>query len=224
MRPQAVCKTSVLRSKACRRRTALRDATFFRHPRTLDPSWVPDYLNRRNLYPQPGYNGIGYSPAPGPACWNHLRGRDPADLVRAGRGQTLRHAIATARPLATAVADHRIAQAGGLGHLQRRFAVLDHVLNNDLTRVPADRLSPYLAHLTERLGLDNQDVTVAALDRLAPSRSPDGMSDDVVEGFSAPIHASECFPTSGEHRDPSSASTPSHLQAESGQEHDPGRE
>lgn len=373
---------------------ALRDAhTYFRHPRTLDPSWVPDYLNRRNLYPQLRYAGIGYAPAGWTTVLDHLRsrghsddvlvaaglartastgnlidhfrdrlivpvvdadrqlvgfigraaayagpdvpkylnspatalfdksrlvyalgedrtqlaagalpilvegpldrlalrqaagnlnivglaplgtaftehqahqladtigtrrpvavaldpdaagrqaairvwdrltdagltnllhvnlpdGRDPADLVHAGHGQRLRHAIMVARPLALAVADHRIAEAGNLDHLQKRLAVLHYVLDHDLAKVPTDRISPYLAHLTQRLQLDHQTVTYAAVEHLtAPTNAPPGM---VVEAFGARIHAAEGFPYDSHHRSPSSADD---LHLESGYIHDIG--
>lgn len=121
-------------------------------------------------------------------------GRDPADIVRAGRTQRLRHAIVHARPLAIVVADHRIAEAGNLDHLNKRHAVLEHVLAQDLTRVGADRVAPYLAHLAQHLQLDHQTVTAAALDRLTPTTT--SRAEHAYESFSARIHAAESYPPS----------------------------
>ena len=116
-------------------------------------------------------------------------GRDPADLVRAGHGRHLRHAIVHARPLAFAVADQRIAdasQTSNLDHLEKRYAVLRHVLDRDLLRVPIDRIGPYLGHLAARLQLDHETVTAAAADRISPTTE--------VEAFTASICSAESFP------------------------------
>lgn len=117
-------------------------------------------------------------------------GKDPADLVRAGRHQQLRHAIVTATPLPLAVADHTIAAAGKLDHLHKRVALLTHLLDRDLPRVPVDLIGRYLTHLAQRLDLDHADITAAAAEQLAPTtRNP-----DTAEAFSAHILTAEGFP------------------------------
>lgn len=122
----------------------------------------------------------------------------------------LRRAIMVARPLALGVADQRIADAAGGRDLdfQKRYAVLQHVLDHDLHRIPTDRISPYLAHLTQRLRLDHQTVTAAAVDRLVPNLTSTGRPEHIVEGFTARIHAAECFPARQHHRSPSTAAGP----------------
>ena len=110
-------------------------------------------------------------------------GRDPADLSEPATIMRLRRAIMVARPLALGVADQRIADAAGGRDLdfQKRYAVLQHVLDHDLHRIPTDRISPYLAHLTQRLRLDHQTVTAAAVDRLVPNLTSTGRPEHIVE-------------------------------------------
>ena len=118
-------------------------------------------------------------------------GCDPADLIRAGHGQRLRQAIIRARPLAIAVADQRIATAGTGLDVQKRYAILQHILGHDLHRVPTDRISPYLAHLGSQLRLDHETVTSAAVARLVPAYPPEY----AIEGVTAQLHAAEGNPT-----------------------------
>ena len=106
---------------------------------------------------------------------------DPADLVRAGHHQQLRHAIIHARPLSLAVADHRIAEAGTLDHFDKRYAVLHHVLDHDLPRIPPNQISTYLAHLTQQLHLDHTTVTAAAVDRITPADEAPSSTQDANE-------------------------------------------
>lgn len=81
-------------------RRALEHAhTFFRSPRILDPSWVGNYLNRRNLYGQLRFAGIGYAPAGWTVLVDHLRRGGYTDPIieaaglgrRASTGQLIDH-------------------------------------------------------------------------------------------------------------------------------------
>ena len=64
---------------------ALTDAARF-YRGQVERSWVPDYLNRRNLYSQLGPAGLGHAPGGWATTRNHLRrhGHTDAVLVAAG--------------------------------------------------------------------------------------------------------------------------------------------
>lgn len=99
----------------------------------------------------------------------HIRlpgGKDPADLVRNGRGNVLRHAIAQNVPLAHAVADDTLA-AVPAREWQRGLVAARQLFRTDLRRVPADQVAGYVAHVADRLQLETETVTAAAAEALA---------------------------------------------------------
>jgi len=103
----------------------------------------------------------------------HLRhvalpdGQDPADLIRQGRGDQLRTAITRHRPLAIAVADHRITAAGPTRDWTAALRLGRHILTQDLPHVPSGDVAAYLAHLARRLQLDPATITAAAADTVS---------------------------------------------------------
>lgn len=100
----------------------------------------------------------------------HLRhielpgGKDPADLVRNGRGNLLRRAITHNRPLAHAVADNTISDLTVTSNRdwQRDLTVARRLFRQDLRRIPSDQVAGYVAHIAARLQLELEDVTAAA--------------------------------------------------------------
>ncbi len=89
-------------------------------------------------------------------------GTDPADLVRAGRGDRLRKAITHTRPLALVVADLHITRAGNLDHIGKRINLVRHLAANDLPHVNQDWTGRYIAHLASQLHLEHYEVSEIA--------------------------------------------------------------
>ena len=99
-------------------------------------------------------------------------GKDPAELIRIGRGVWLRAALAHCRPLAFAVADQRIADAQpDENNVAQRVAIAHHVVHHDLAHVPASRVGPYVAHLAAKLDLDTTTLTAVAVDAVRATHS-----------------------------------------------------
>jgi len=105
----------------------------------------------------------------------HLRhvelpgGKDPADLVRNGRGNLLRHAIAQNTPLAHAVADNTIDDLTAVTSArdwQRDLTLARRLFHSDLRRVPTNQVASYVAHVAARLRLEPEDATAAAADAI----------------------------------------------------------
>lgn len=95
-------------------------------------------------------------------------GKDPAELIRNGRGQVLRDAITGHQPLAIAVADQRVVAAQpDPDNWMQRAAIARHVLRQDLQFVPPDQVGRYVAHLSRRLELNPETVTAEATDAIA---------------------------------------------------------
>jgi len=104
----------------------------------------------------------------------HLRhvdlpdGRDPAELVRNGRSNVLRHAIATTSPLAHAVADTTITSATiSPEDWPRALTTARQLFHTDLLRLPTDQVASYVAHVADRLHLDLETATAAAADAVS---------------------------------------------------------
>lgn len=95
-------------------------------------------------------------------------GKDPAELIRAGRGDALRRAVTHNRPLAMAVADQRIAAARiQHGDWQRGLMVARDVCRTDLPYVPWQHVATYIIRLAASLHLNVDLVTDAAAEALA---------------------------------------------------------
>lgn len=95
-------------------------------------------------------------------------GKDPADLVQEGASRQLRAAITSARPLAFAVADAKIAAAGRLDHVGRRMHLMQQLISSDFSSLQPHQMSAYVAHLSIRLDLDPGSVTRAAVEVVSP--------------------------------------------------------
>lgn len=115
-------------------------------------------------------------------CWEvladagaqHLRhiqlpaGKDPADLVRSGRPNVLRHAITQNRPLVLVVADQTIASAGvAADDWQSALLVARQLFRENLHRIPAAQVGTYVAHVAQRLRLEPELATVAATEAVS---------------------------------------------------------
>lgn len=88
-------------------------------------------------------------------------GMDPADLCREDPA-ALRHAVARPRPLAYAVFDARLAEAGKRDHLGKNVALIKHVISSDLPHVHASIRADYLLRVATTLDLDPCDVAEVA--------------------------------------------------------------
>lgn len=129
-------------------------------------------------------------------------GKDPAELIRGGRGQVLRDAITGHRPLELAVADQRIIDARpNPDNWMQRAAIARHILNQDLKFVRPDQVGPYVAHLSRRLELDPETVTAEATDLitagiLAPPPPPRSTRQDRASPLMhhAPPHLTAAVP------------------------------
>ena len=142
------------------------------------------------------------------ASATHLRhitlpdGKDPAELVRNGRGNLLQDAIYRNDPLAEAVADQTLtaaslvgtgstaraagtapqrANAAGIAYeewplddWQGRLTAARQLFHQDLHRLPAGQIAGYVAHVAERLRLPADMATAAAADAVAAGPSPHG--------------------------------------------------
>jgi DNA primase catalytic core len=91
--------------------------------------------------------------------------KDPAELVRNGRAAWLRSRISRTRPLAFAVAEQRIAEAGPEhDNTAQRVTVAHHDVQQDLHRLPDTLVGPYVSHIATCLDLDSATVTAIATD------------------------------------------------------------
>ena len=132
----------------------------------------------------------------------HPHGKDPAALIQAGHGDLLRSTLIRPRPLALAIADIRIAEAGDLDHVGRRMALLDHLIDHDLPAVHPSSVARYLIHVASRLTLPHTDVTRAVVERHAPAQGsadpqdPGGGSrtDELIDAFTARSVCSQGYP------------------------------
>lgn len=95
-------------------------------------------------------------------------GRDPAELVRDGRGTWLRGRISHSRPLAFAVASLRVMDAEpDADNAAQRIAIANHVARHDLRCVPNSLVNSYVAHLASILDLDTATVTSVAVEAIS---------------------------------------------------------
>lgn len=104
----------------------------------------------------------------------HLRhvtlpdGKDPAELVRNGRGNLLQDAVYRNGPLAEAVADITISSAAiPTGEWQRGLLTAQQLFRDDLHRIPTDQVAAYVAHIAHQLRLPADMATAAAADAVA---------------------------------------------------------
>ena len=127
-----------------------------------DPAGRAATLGAWNLFTEAGATKLLHVTLP--------EGKDPAELIRIGRGVWLRAALAHSRPLAFAVADQRIADAQPDPiNIAQRVEIAHHVVRHDLAYVPAPRVGPYVAHLADRLSLDTQTMTAIVIDAVQGS-------------------------------------------------------
>jgi DNA primase len=94
-------------------------------------------------------------------------GQDPADLIQQGRSDRLRAAITRHRPLALAVADHRITAAPPTSDWTDSLRLARHILELDLPHVPPSDVGTYLTHLSHRLHLHPTTLSAAAADTIS---------------------------------------------------------
>lgn len=100
-------------------------------------------------------------------------GRDPAELLRNGRGARLREAITHHRPLAFTVADQRIAEARpDRDNAAQRVAIAQHIAEHDLRHVPGSLVGAYVVHVASRLDLDTSTMTAIATDAVRAGNTP----------------------------------------------------
>lgn len=88
-------------------------------------------------------------------------GKDPADLCREDP-PALRQAVTRPRPLAYAVLDARLSDAGRLDHVGKRVALMKHVIASDLPHVHSAVRTDYLLRVAKALGVDPCDVAEVA--------------------------------------------------------------
>lgn len=94
------------------------------------------------------------------------QGKDPAELIRAGRGNLMRDAINDRRPLLYGVTDIRLAEHRWTKseEIVQRLTVAEHAMDQDLRHVPETGVAEYVGYLAEKLDLDPEVATSVAVE------------------------------------------------------------